>query len=155
MLPLLLHILFIDLSPDCHYIIHFEVNFIAFSFVNCVPVHLWMCFWSYSFIITYWGYFVKFGGLFLSTFLMFYFVLLYLAVIFEDFQSFFLLVHFVYFSLISITCYLGLYGNNLFKENTYTKSKVKSSVKLERMSLSQYWWNWRSVKFFGVDLGDV
>jgi hypothetical protein len=37
---LLLHILFIDLSPDCHYIIHFEVNFIAFSFVNCVPVHL-------------------------------------------------------------------------------------------------------------------
>ena len=38
--PLLLHIFFIDLSSDCHYIIHFEVNFNAFLFVNCVPVQL-------------------------------------------------------------------------------------------------------------------
>ena len=53
------------------------------SFVNCIPVHLGMCFWWYSFIITCWGYFVILEDCFfyICNVLFFSYTLLYLRFI--------------------------------------------------------------------------
>ena len=147
----------------CHVIviILYFLKLILFllSFVNCIPVHLWMSFRWYSFIITFWGYFVILEGCFFYNFNVLFFsdtLLLYL--------SFFLLVFlyiFIYFYLLHTWLSLSLLRNQLLKMSDSelplkTKSKENwKADKLERLSLSQCWSTWRSIKFFGVDLGNA
>ena len=119
-----------------------------------------MCFWWYSFIITFWGYFVILEGCFvilegcfvyICNVLLFSYTLLYLG-----FFSFSCTFCIFFINIYYILCYLCLYSILISSKWAIVNlDKIKrkgkcETAKLERVSLSQYWWNWRSVKFFGI-----
>jgi hypothetical protein len=150
----------------CHviviYVIPFEVNFIDFSFVDCISVYLWM----WLLVIYFHNYFLMvfchFGGLFFFYIFNVLYCFLYLVVVFAVFRRVFLvgtccsfLIN-IYYILYYLCLYSVLLCSKWATVNFHLRqNQKKGKCETDKLSWSEYWLNWWSITLFGVDLGDA
>ena len=106
--------------------------------------------------------FYYFGGLFFLLFKCSYCFLIYLVVVFAVFHRIFLVgtccifLIDIYYILYYLCLYSVLLCSKWATVNFHLRQyQKKGKCETDRLSWSEYWSNWRSITFFGVDLRDA